>query len=127
VVDDEDLICNLARVVLTRWGYRVVTASSGEEAVALYRDQGTEIDMVLLDFTMPRMNGLQVLRILQTMDPEVRVIFSSGHTTHSDSDRLLAAGARAFVAKPYRVEELVRRVRQVLDEKETPTAGLRGS
>jgi len=117
VVDDEDMVRNLAQAVLIRWGYRVLTASNGEEALSLYHSHGHEIDLVLLDYTMPGMNGLQVLHMLQALNPDVRVIFSSGLSAQSDSERLLDGGARAFVAKPYRVEELVRRVRQVLDER----------
>jgi CheY-like chemotaxis protein len=120
VVDDEDMVRNLAQAVLVRWGYRVLAAANGEEALALYRSRGDEIDLVLLDYTMPGLNGLQVFQLLQAVNPSVRVIFSSGLSAQADSDRLLRAGAQAFVAKPYRVEELVRRVRQVLDEK-TPS------
>jgi DNA-binding NarL/FixJ family response regulator len=65
---------------------------------------------------MPQLTGLQVLELLRRIKPDVRVIISSGHVIGSDADRLVAAGARAFVAKPYRPEELVERVRQVLDE-----------
>jgi PAS domain S-box-containing protein len=115
-VDDEDLVRNLVWSVLKRWGFRVLTAADGEEALAIYREQGADIDLVLLDFTMPGLTGLDVLQQLREINPAVRVILSSGHTQPVDNERLLAAGARAFVAKPYHPDELVRRIRQVLDE-----------
>jgi len=115
VVDDEELIRKLARAILERWGYRVLTASGGEEALALYQDHGKDIDLVLLDFTMPGMTGLEVMQMLQQINPAVDIVFSSGHTLHSGMDQLLAAGARAFVAKPYSPEVLVGRIRHVLD------------
>jgi CheY-like chemotaxis protein len=118
IVDDEEMIRKLARAVLERWGFHVLTAADGEEAIAIYREKGNEIDLILLDYTMPRLNGLEVLRHLQRLNPSVRVIFSSGHTQESDMEQLLTAGARAFVAKPYKPENLVERIRQVLDEPE---------
>jgi PAS domain S-box-containing protein len=122
VVDDEDLVRNLAQCVLERWGFRVLTAADGEQALATYRARGPEIDLVVLDFTMPLLTGLQVLRQLQRLNPAVRVIFASGHADANESEMFLAAGARAFVPKPYRPEELIRRVRQVLDDPGTPPA-----
>jgi CheY-like chemotaxis protein len=70
----------------------------------------------LHDYTMPRMNGRQVLEMLRSLNSNVRVVFSSGHTQESDTEELLNAGARAFVAKPYRPENLVTKIREVLDE-----------
>jgi len=117
VVDDEPLVCKLVRAILERWGFQVLTAADGEEALALYQEHSAVIDLVLLDFAMPGLTGLQVLGELQKIDPEVQVVFSSGHILGSDTDQLLAAGARAFLAKPYRPEELVGKIRQVLDER----------
>jgi PAS domain S-box-containing protein len=124
VVDDEEFVRKLVRTILERWGFQVVTAATGEEAVAFYREHASAIDLVLLDYTMPGWNGLQVLRNMQEIDPEVRVVFSSGHTLQSEPNQLLAAGAEAFVAKPYRPEELVARIRQVLDKNARPNAAL---
>jgi signal transduction histidine kinase/CheY-like chemotaxis protein len=120
VVDDEDLVRSLARAVLERWGYRVLTARDGEEAIAIYIEQGAEVDLVLLDYAMPGLNGLEVLQRLQQIDPDVRVLFSSGHTTQADIDRLQEAGARGFVPKPYRPDEIMQRIRQALDEDRGP-------
>jgi CheY-like chemotaxis protein len=117
VVDDEDLIRNLARSILERAGYRVYLAADGEKALALYREHGREIGVVLLDYTMPRLTGLQVLRGLRQLDPDVRVIFSSGFSSDQDSQQLLAAGARGFVPKPYRPQDLVRVVQDILQDK----------
>jgi two-component system, cell cycle sensor histidine kinase and response regulator CckA len=116
VVDDEDMVRHLARCVLERWGFQVLTAADGEQALTTYRSRGPEIDLVVLDFAMPHMTGLEVLRNLRRLNPGVRVIFASGYVDSPESETLLIAGARAFVPKPYRPEELIRRVRQVLDE-----------
>ncbi len=116
VVDDEPLVRKLTCCVLERDGFGVLTAADGEEALAVYRDHAAEIDLVLLDYMMPKLNGLQVFQALQKMDRNVRVIFSSGYTMDSDSDQLLATGARAFVPKPYRPEQLLKVVREVLGQ-----------
>ena len=115
VVDDEDLVRLLAEAVLQRWGYRVLTACDGEEALEVYRRHAAEIDLVLLDYSMPKLTGLQVFEELKKLDPRVCVVFSSGYTMDKDGDQLLASGARAFIPKPYRPEDLTRTVRHVLD------------
>ena len=102
VVDDESLVRNLAQTVLECRGFRVVTAEDGDEAVEIYRREADSIDLVLLDYIMPRMNGVQVLKELQQLNPRVRVLFSSGYHSDHDVEQLLASGARGFVAKPYR-------------------------
>ncbi|HKB41064.1 MAG TPA: response regulator, partial [Gemmataceae bacterium] len=117
IVDDEDLVRSLAEAVLERWGYRVLTATDGEEGLAIYREHHNEIDLVLLDYSMPKLTGLQVLQQMQQLNPRVCVIFSSGYTMDKDSDQLLASGARAFLPKPYRADDLLRTVRQVLNQK----------
>jgi CheY-like chemotaxis protein len=116
VVDDEEMVRHLTRCVLERWGFRVLAAADGDEALTIYRERRPEVDLVLLDFTMPGLTGLQVLHKLRALNPDVRVIFASGHIDEPGGESLLSAGARALVPKPYRPEELVRRVRQVLDE-----------
>jgi PAS domain S-box-containing protein len=115
VVDDEEMVRALAALVLERRGFRALTAAGGEEALALYRARRTEIDLVLLDYSMPGMNGLEVLEALKALDPEVCVVFSSGYAQDGDAAPLLAAGGRAFVPKPYQPDELVRALRDVLD------------
>jgi two-component system, cell cycle sensor histidine kinase and response regulator CckA len=118
VVDDEPLVRDLAKTVLERGGFRVVTAEGGDEALDIYRREAGSIDLILLDYIMPRMNGVQVLKGLQQLNPDVCVLFSSGYHTDHDVDQLLAVGARGFVAKPYRAQDLVQSVRQVLGRRE---------
>jgi PAS domain S-box-containing protein len=120
LVDDEEMVRDLAAIVLQRWGFGVRTASGGKEAVELYRRGRHEVDVVLLDYSMPEMNGLQVLHALKEMNPDVRVVFSSGYALDGDAAPLLAAGGKAFVAKPYHPEELVQALRRALDARTTP-------
>jgi len=123
VVDDEDLVRGLAEAVLRRGGYDVLQACDGDEALDIFRTRSREIDLVLLDYAMPRMTGLQVMRELQRIDPGVCVVFSSGFTRDSDTDQLLATGARAFLPKPYRPDDLLELVRRALRESREPPPG----
>jgi PAS domain S-box-containing protein len=118
VVDDEPLVRDLSKTVLERTGFQVLSAEDGEQALEIYRREGHTIDLVLLDYVMPRLNGAQVLKKLQEIDPEVCVLFSSGYHTDHEIHQLLAAGARGFVAKPYRPKELVQSIRRVLGQRE---------
>jgi PAS domain S-box-containing protein len=112
LVDDEEMLRGLGRSILERWGYRVLTACNGEEALESLQQYGDTIGLVLLDLTMPGMTGLQLLPLLRHVVAGLPVIFSSGH---GDAEGLIRAGANAFLPKPYRPDELVRLVRRVLD------------
>jgi PAS domain S-box-containing protein len=115
VVDDEAMVRNMVGSVLERRGFRVLLAGDGEEALSVYRQRAGDIDLVLLDYTMPRQSGMQVLKMLRRLNPNLRVILSSGNRLSAENTSLVEAGVQAFVAKPYQLEELVRTVRHVLD------------
>jgi nitrogen-specific signal transduction histidine kinase/CheY-like chemotaxis protein len=115
LVDDEAMIRNLGRTLLQMYGYRVLLAEDGLEAVALYRDRQQPIDLVILDLTMPRLSGRDAFHRLVDLDPQVRVLFASGyakeHITEAEQERILG-----FVGKPYRPHELAEAVRAALDK-----------
>ena len=113
VVDDEPDILVQTKELLISYGYRVATAESGEMALEVFEKLGG-VDLVLLDLNMPGMGGYRCLAELLGIDPEVRVIIVSGHSAF-DGDGA-AAGARGFIGKPYRINELAARIREVLDE-----------
>ncbi len=115
LVDDEDTILSLGRTVLGRQGYRVITSSDGQGALDIYRSS-TGIDLVILDLNMPRMNGIECLRGLVEVNPNVKVIICSGYSP----DKLIPGALRNltldFLPKPFEVENLLKLVRKVLDE-----------
>jgi two-component system cell cycle sensor histidine kinase/response regulator CckA len=115
LVDDERPILEIAREILGRYGYSVVTASSGEEALDIYRQKGSAIDLVILDLSMPGMGGRKCLQELSALDPEVKVIIASGYSTESLSGTTARSEARGFIGKPYSLIGLLKLVRQVLD------------
>jgi PAS domain S-box-containing protein len=114
LVDDEPMIRQLGGTILRRYGYQVLEAEDGQEAVDVFRQNADRIDLVVLDLTMPRLSGHETYRVLRELKPAVRVLFASGYSAEylTEADREHAHG---FVNKPYRAEELARLVREALD------------
>lgn len=115
VVDDEKLILNLAKKMLTRMNYKVYIADSGGMALDTFRELEDEIDLIILDISMPAMNGRECLRRLKALNADVKVIFSSGHDLTSEVDALKALGASGLIQKPYLMTDLGTRIRSVLN------------
>lgn len=115
VIEDEEVLRILMREMLVGAGYRVLEASDGEEGVAVYRERRAEVDIVISDMGLPKLSGEQVFRALLTIEPAVQVIFSTGYVRDEQRQELLDAGARRFIHKPYRVNELLAALREVLD------------
>jgi CheY-like chemotaxis protein len=104
VVDDEKTVCNSCRKILTQAGYRVEVASSGEEA--LDKIKGDGYDVVITDWKMPRMDGLEVTRRVKQEKPEIEVIVITGYPSVENSVEAIRAGVSDFVTKPFTPEEL---------------------
>jgi two-component system cell cycle sensor histidine kinase/response regulator CckA len=117
LADDEEVVGRLGQTILERHGYRVLQAIDGIEAVELYRERAADIDLVILDLSMPRLSGADTLRELRKVNPTVKVLISSGYSSEDDLRNFENEGALGFVAKPYRPAELARRVRAALDLK----------
>lgn len=118
VVDDEEPLCNLLRDVLTRRGYRVLVARSGEEAVELYQRWRDEVELVILDMIMPGMSGRETFDAILALNPNARVLVSTGYTQEGAAGEILRKGAKGFLQKPYLITELTARVREVLEQKD---------
>jgi CheY-like chemotaxis protein len=108
-VDDEDLIRDLGRQVLETSGYTVHLAEDGRRAIELYAQRSGEIDLVILDLTMPHRSGMEVFRAIRGMNPRAKIILSSGNMPAEPVE-----GA-VFLPQPYRADVLTRTVRSVLD------------
>ncbi|MHB8771804.1 MAG: ATP-binding protein [Syntrophales bacterium] len=116
LVDDEEPIRRFAAAVLERFGYRVMTCGSGEEAIeAIGRNDG-ELALVVLDLGMPGMGGHRCLQEIRKSSPSVKVLIASGYSLNGQVQRSLDEGAAGFIGKPYRINALLRKVREVLDE-----------
>jgi PAS domain S-box-containing protein len=116
VVDDEETVRSVARLVLERQGFAVVEAVDGVEAVELFRKQGSQIRLVVLDMTMPKMSGEEAFRALRSLDPDVRILLSSGYNEQEAVNHFAGRGLSGFIQKPYTSSELTDRVFQILGE-----------
>lgn len=107
VVDDQDAVRRVVRSTLERFGYAVMLAENGAEAVALYAQNRQRIALVLTDMSMPVMDGLATIVAIKAIDAEAKIVGSSGLAAISEGARATAAGARYFVTKPYSAETLL--------------------
>lgn len=115
IVDDEELVTMLAQRVLADEGYRVVTARDGFKAIEIYRKLQDEISLIILDFTMPVMDGADVFEELREINPQVSVVLSSGFAEQDRLRAMLAKGLRGFIPKPYTQQKLLAQIRATLD------------
>ncbi len=120
VVDDEKDVSDIVREMLSREGYRVRTAASGEEALEACGRGDRGIDLILMDLGMPGMGGRKALEEILRRDPSARVIIASGYTADQEVRDCLEAGAAAFVSKPYHLTDMNRTIRKVLDDQDRP-------
>ena len=118
MVDDEPLVRNVARVLLESSGFEVLEAPNGVEAVSLYQKRAPEIRAVLLDVTMPGLGGVEALKLIREVDPEARVILSSGYDERDTIAQLDRSQGVEFLQKPYRARTLLAKLRTVLDRKD---------
>jgi PAS domain S-box-containing protein len=114
LVDDEETIRALGRQMLERIGFEVIAAGDGADALMIYETLGHRIDLVLLDLTMPNMDGEEAMEALLRMDPNVRIVLSSGYSEHDISSRFSGRGLAGFLQKPYTLSKLRERLGQVL-------------
>jgi CheY-like chemotaxis protein len=121
VVDDEDTLRQTARHTLQRYGYQVVTARHGLEALDLFRRQPETYAIVLLDLTMPVMSGEETLRELQLIKPSVRVLLTSGYNQVEAVQRFAGKGLAGFIQKPYTAAGLAEKVKEALQSQPTDT------
>lgn len=116
LVEDEDMLRRLARLTLTSYGYRVVEASNGEEAIEISAKHEGEIDLLLTDVIMPGMNGRELSNRLLESRPTLRVLFMSGYTDDAIVHQGVLDESANFIQKPFAPDALAQRVREVLEQ-----------
>ena len=116
VVEDEGSILRLIRSLLERFGYSVFCAETPSEALALVQKQEGRIDLLLTDVVMPEMDGKELTKRLQTVLPDLKVLFMSGYTANVIMHRGILESDVHFLQKPFTVQSLAGKVREILDE-----------
>ena len=115
LVDDEEIIIDVSPEMLTELGYEVLTAKSGEEALEQYRINKDKIDLVILDMIMPGMGGGETYDRLKQIDPEITVLLSSGYSIDGQATEILKRGCNGFIQKPFNIEILSKKIREILN------------
>ena len=114
-MDDEEEILAVGRKILAGLGYQVLTARDGKTSLEIYAEQSDQIDMVVLDYVMPGMGGREVFEALRRIDPDVRVLLSSGYSSNNQVAHMLDQGCMGFIQKPYDAVRMARKMREILD------------
>ena len=115
VVDDEEDIRTFLGEIFKEYGYQVELAENGRDAVTLYGEKKGRIDLVILDMIMPKMGGRETFLKLKEIDPRVRVLLSTGYSQNGNAQEIIGEGMMGFIQKPYQVNELLSKVRLILD------------
>jgi CheY-like chemotaxis protein len=116
LVDDEEVILEVGKELLEGMGYRVITAKDGKEAIEVYEKAREEIDIVVLDMVMPNMGGGEAYDRMKEINPEIKVLLSSGFSIDGEASEILERGCNGFIQKPFNMEELSAKTREILDK-----------
>ena len=116
VVDDEEMVLSLGSEIVKMMGYDVLEAKNGGEAVEIYRENKDKVDMVILDMAMPDMNGGEAYHRMKEIDPEVKVLLTSGYGIEGQAGEIMKHGCDAFIQKPFSISNLSGKIREVLEQ-----------
>ena len=114
LIDDEEMILDVGVQVLKKLGYEVLTASNGIEGIEVYQQNRQEVAMVILDLIMPEMGGGETYDRLKEIDPQVKVLLSSGYSIDGQATEILNRGCDGFIQKPFSMEDLSVKLRQII-------------
>jgi PAS domain S-box-containing protein len=114
LVDDERIILEVGKELLEAMGYEVLTANNGKQAVEIYQDNKKNIDLLILDVIMPEMNGSEVYDKMKQINPDIKVLLSSGYSLEGQATEILERGCEGFIQKPFHIGQLSKSVRKVL-------------
>ncbi len=114
LIDDEEYILDVGHKILKTLGYQVLVADCGEKAIELYENHQNSIDLVILDIIMPRKGGEETFDALKKINPEVKVLLSSGYSMNGQSMAIMKKGCRGFIQKPFAIKELSQKIIEIL-------------
>jgi CheY-like chemotaxis protein len=114
LVDDEEMVLEVGEKLLKAMGYHVLTAREGREAIEVYKKHRETVDLVLLDIIMPNMKGGEVFDCLKEINPDIKVLLSSGYSIDGEASKILERGGKGFIQKPFDMERLSETIRAIL-------------
>ena len=116
IIDDEDMVIDVGTAMLSKMGYHVLTAESGRAAIEIYENESQNIDLVILDMVMPQMDGKEIHDRLKKINPDVRVILSSGYSFNDQASEIMDCGCIDFIQKPFNMSQLSKIVSNALQQ-----------
>ncbi len=117
LVDDEDIIIEVGQEMLNLMGYQALVARSGKEAIKIYEKYKDKINIIILDMIMPDMGGGKVYDKIKEINPDIKVILSSGYSIEGQAAEILKRGCNGFIQKPFNIKELSHKIRKILSNK----------
>jgi len=119
LIDDEEIVLDVSKDLLERLGYEVFPTCSGQEGIAVYMEKRSEIDLVILDMTMPGISGGETFDKLREINSELKILLSSGYSLNGDAQSILDRGCDGFLQKPFCLVDLSQKVREILNRKKS--------
>ncbi len=115
-VDDEEIVIGVGKKMLEKLGFSVLTATSGKEALDIYRNNKDKISLVVLDMIMPGMGAGDTYDELQVIDPAIKVLLSSGYGVDQQTSEILKRGCKGFIQKPFNMQGLSGKIGEILKQ-----------
>jgi signal transduction histidine kinase/ActR/RegA family two-component response regulator len=122
-VDDETIILNSYEKMLSKFGYKVTLSSNGVEALKVFRSNKDRFDLVITDFTMPNMTGMELARKLLRIRPDLPIILCTGFNALITPEKAKRSGIREFIMKPVKMQKMAKIIRRALDDASTKEKG----
>jgi CheY-like chemotaxis protein len=116
LVDDEEMVLDVAVEMLKRLGYKILTAQSGQEALEIFKRHKEAIDLIVLDMIMPGMSGSETYNLLKNILPDIKVLLSSGYSISGEATEILNRGCQGFIQKPFDIKQVSCKIRDILDK-----------
>ncbi|MBU2520683.1 MAG: response regulator [Proteobacteria bacterium] len=117
LVDDEAIILDVGKEILDVLGYKVFLASGGNEAIEIYKENKDKIALVILDMVMPGMGGGETYKSLKSINPDIKVMLSSGYNLGGEAAEIMKQGVNDFIQKPFTMTKLSHKIRNILEKK----------
>jgi len=117
LVDDEDVIIDVCKEILKALGYKVLIASGGIKALEIYKKNKDKINIVILDMIMPGVGGGEAYDRMKEINPDIKVLLSSGYSIDGQAADILKRGCNGFIQKPFNMKQLAEKIREILDKK----------
>ena len=114
LIDDEKMILDVGIELLEELGYRVISAMSGKEAIDVFQNSQDQIKLIIMDMIMPGMGGGETFDRLKEIDPDIKVLLSSGYSINGQATKILRRGCDGFIQKPFNMNQLAQKVQEIL-------------